>query len=1058
MPSADIKVRPRGRGTALALLIFICLIVAVIIGQTWWASTQDRLLSIDSEKKHALVAVRGLEEHANQIFDGANRAVDATIKKIRVSGADILEKPGALQRILEQEQRDTPYLQSIRYIDLNGISRITSFAPSIPSIDVSDRQYVQFLNAHPQQSEAAIGHPVKSRYDNQWIVPIARNLYDAAGRRIGLISAYILVPYFEEFYQRVAKENGAIVALYSNNGFMLLHSPFKEKLAGKDASDSIPLQTIRKGPTEGTFEEPEQADGRQLQLFAYRKIANFPVTSVYARDMDEVLAGWKRRTTDRILFAGAAIGFVLALAALLALQIRRLQKSANRLSASEDRYKLLFDGANDAILLWNLKQVYVDCNEAAAHLFGMPDRQHIIGRKVGDFSPPEQPLRSSMAQTRQHYIDATLQGEVQRFEWATVRNGKLCDSEVTLSRAEINNETLVLAIFHDISARKYAQALQNGQNRILHMIAAGDELDNILTEIALFMQKHAPHICCGIMLLNDAQTHFSYGITPGWTQAGRIAGMPVAMGNGCCSETVLSRCPVIIENFPGSPSVAGLEKWLGPLNFASSGSWPIMGKHGQILGALSLLYSERLTPDAADMQLVGISTDLAGIAIESRKAEEWILHLAHYDELTGLPNRFLFIQHLHKALMLAERQQQAVAVLFLDLDRFKNINDTFGHEIGDQVLHDTAARMRLSLREEDTIARVGGDEFLALIENYQDPRQLAEIALRLLAAAAAPFEINHHDYQLSVSIGIATYPVDGLDTQTLLKNADIAMYRAKTTGKNNYQFYSAEMNTHSVERALLEARLRKAIEQREFVVHYQPKIDAQNGRIVGAEALVRWQHPERGLLYPGEFIALAEEAGQIGALGKLVLDIACRDIAELDRGKHPFGRIAINLSAAQFNQAGLLEQISHAVASHAISPSSLEFEITESMIMHSREQAIELMNRIRALGCSLSIDDFGTGYSSLAYLKRFPVNNLKIDKSFINDISSSPNDSAIVQAIIVMAHTLGLEVIAEGVETETQLQMLQQFDCDIYQGFYFSPAVPASEFTAMIEQQGEEFF
>ncbi len=1055
MPASDLKNRP---ARALpALLFFVALIAAVIIGQLWWASAQDRRLSLESEQANALVAVRGLEEHASQILHGTDRAIDATIKAMR-SDHDILADTENLRQILTREQQNTVYLQSIRYIDVSGISRTTSFSlPSAP-VDVSDRQYIRFLNAHPQRKESAIGHPVQSRYDGQWIVPVARNVFNLDGVRIGMIGAYIRVSYFEDFYQRVAKDNRALVSLYSNNGFVLIRSPFDERVMGLDISAFPSVQGISKGAVEGSFEAQAPLFEMRQHLFAWRKLADFPVTAIYARDMAEVLAPWKRRTTDRILFASLILGCMLALAALLAIQIRRLQESANHLSASENRYETLLEGANDAILLWNRDNVYVDCNQAAVALFGVSDKQQIIGRKVGDFSPPEQPsLPSSSPQSRQRRIDAALRGEPQHFEWVTWRHGKLCSSDVTLSRAEINNEPLVLAVFHDISLRKHAQALQKGQNRILHMIAAGEDLNAILTEIVLFVQQHAPHACCAILLLEEAQSHFSYAIGPSiMQQTNAIKGMPVAIGNGCCSETVLSRCPVIIEDFRGSPEMIGLQQWTGPLDFASSGSWPIMGKRGQLLGAFTILYGRRQTPDADDMQLVGISTDLAGIAIESRKAEERILHLAHYDELTGLPNRFLFIQHLDKALAHAERQHNTIAVLFLDLDRFKNINDTFGHEAGDRVLRASAARMQQALREQDTIARVGGDEFLALVEDYRDPHKLGEIAQRLLTEAAAPFEINGHEYQLSVSIGIATYPDDGLDAQTLLKNADIAMYRAKTTGKNNYQFYSAEMNIHSVERAALEARLRKAIEQREFVVYYQPKVDVESGRIVGAEALVRWQHPERGLLFPGEFITLAEEAGLIGALGMLVLDIACRDIADFERNGQTFGRVAINLSAAQFSQADLLQQVRKTVAAWQVSPSSLEFEITESMVMFNREQAILLMDGIRDLGCTLSIDDFGTGYSSLAYLQRFPVNSVKIDKSFINDIPHGANDSAIVQTIIAMAHSLGLEVTAEGVETAIQLQTLQQLGCDMFQGFYFSKAVPVAEFAALIENQNSE--
>ena len=621
MPASNLKTRP---ARALpALLFFVALITAVIIAQLWWASAQDRRLLLDSERANALVAVRGLEEHAGQILHGADRAIDATIKTLHGSGEDILADEEKLRRILVREQQNTAYLQSIRYIDLNGISRTTSFAQQIGPIDLSDRQYIRFLAAHPERTESRIGQPIRSRYDDQWIVPIARNLFDLKGKRIGIIGAYIRISYFEEFYQRVARNNGAMVSLYANDGFILVRSPFDERYMGMDISSFPAVQGISDGNIEGSLEGAAPLFEQRPHLFVWRKLADFPVTAVYARDMGAVLAPWEQRTRDRLLFAGVAIGFILALAALLAIQVRRLQRSSAHLSASENRYETLFEGVNDAILLWNRDNVYVDCNQAAVAMFGVTDKQQIVGRKIGDFSPAEQPRMASTPHSRQARIDAALRGEPQHFEWSTWRHGKLFPSDVTLSRAEINNESLVLAVFHDISIRKRAQALQSGQNQILHMIAAGDDLNAILTEIVLFVQQHAPHACCAILLLDDAHTHFSYAIGPSIMQeADAVSGMPVVIGNGCCSETVLSRYPVIIEDFQGHPSRIGLQAWTGPLDFASSGSWPIMGKRGQILGAFTMLFSERRTPDADDMQLVGISTDLAGIAIESRKAEE----------------------------------------------------------------------------------------------------------------------------------------------------------------------------------------------------------------------------------------------------------------------------------------------------------------------------------------------------------------------------------------------------------------------------------------------------
>jgi len=368
------------------------------------------------------------------------------------------------------------------------------------------------------------------------------------------------------------------------------------------------------------------------------------------------------------------------------------------------------------------------------------------------------------------------------------------------------------------------------------------------------------------------------------------------------------------------------------------------------------------------------------------------------------------------------------------------------------VLREVSQRFRQCLRLSDIVARVGGDEFILLVDVFSDPKDLSDIADKLLIAAAIPFDIYGQECQLSASIGIATYPADGEDAQTLMKNADIAMYRAKHKGKNNYQFYASEMNVHTIERLAFEARLRRALERREFVVHYQPKLDVRSGRIVGAEALVRWNHPERGILYPAEFIDLAEEAGLIGRVGMLVLDIACRDVLEFKAAYPEFGRLSINLSGAQFNEVRLLEDVLSVVEFWRVDPGNIEFEITESMVMHNSDYAIDLMDSLKEAGFSLSIDDFGTGYSSLAYLKRFPVDSVKIDRSFIQDIPEDVNDTAIVLAIVAMAHTLGLKVIAEGVETAIQLETLAKSSCDEYQGYYFSRAVSKSKFLSLLEK------
>lgn len=1048
-----VTVRPL-RDARLILLFFIGLTIAALIGQTWWAIVQDRHLTIESEKRNSMAIVRSLGVHAEQILERAEHALVDASEEMRGEDGTTLAGQQAMHRLLSREAVGLQSLAALWGVDLQGVNWITSLPHPAPGTDFGKLRFIRFLSTHPAFTKTAIGLPMQIGYGNEWTIPIARNLYDREGRHIGIIGASVRIAYFLDFYAKVADSRNASITLRTNDGFVLIRTPFDERTLGRDVSKSAAFLKIHGDQFEGAFEDISIIDGRH-RLFTYAKAADYPVTTLYALAMKNVLAPWKSRSVQKILLSGATILFIGILAFFLLLHIQRLRRTESSLATSEKRYRMLYENATDALLVIDRQQVYVDCNNAAVKLFGLQDKQQIIGKSAGDFSPPLQPATPSSHADRQRLIDAALAGEPQQFEWVIERNGELHYSEITLSRASTDDKPLALCIVRDIQARKKSEELEKGQNQILHSIAAGADLQRILNQIILFIEQRAPHSRCMMLLLNEEQSRFTWGAGPNISDELKeaLSGMEIKEGSGACSEVVLTQYPLMIEDMASHASTGEMRHLFVQNGFLSCGCWPIMGRRGQILGAFSMLYARSCIPSTQDVQLVGISTDLAGIAIESRWAEDRIRHLAHFDELTGLPNRFLYIQYLTKALLQSERSQTPVGVLFLDLDRFKNINDTFGHESGDAVLRNVSGHFRECLRDSDTIARVGGDEFIVLVENYSDPRHLGEIAQRLLIAAAHPFEIDGQECQLSASIGIATYPHDGDSSQLLLRNADIAMYRAKSLGKNNYQFYSAAMNTHSVERLALETRLRRAIERREFVVHYQPKVDVRSGRIVGAEALVRWQHPEQGLLFPGAFIGLAEETGLIGALGMLVLDIACCGIDAFTKAGIAFGRVAINLSGSQLNDANLLLDVKHIIGTRQIDPAGLEFEITESMVMNNRDQAIALMDEIRAMGFTLSIDDFGTGYSSLAYLKRFPVDSVKVDKSFIDDIPQDANGLAIVQAIIAMAHTLGLRVIAEGVETTVQLETLQKFGCDEYQGFYFSKAISESEFIALVKQQ-----
>lgn len=439
---------------------------------------------------------------------------------------------------------------------------------------------------------------------------------------------------------------------------------------------------------------------------------------------------------------------------------------------------------------------------------------------------------------------------------------------------------------------------------------------------------------------------------------------------------------------------------------------------------------------------VGMFTDITA----RKQAEERLRVLAYHDPLTGLPNRALFHTLLSQALAKAQRHHRLGAVLFIDLDRFKNINDTLGHPVGDLLLKEAATRLMACLRQSDTIARLGGDEFTILLEEIAHERDAIIVAQKILAALAEPFNLAGHEVFVTASIGISLFPHDGNDVEALLKNADTALYRTKEQGRNGYTLYTAEMNALALKRMALENSLRRAVERSEFLLHYQPRVALDTGRVICVEALLRWQHPELGLVMPDQFISLAEETGLIMPVGEWVLRTACAQAKAWQASGFPALRVSVNLSARQFSQPGIVAQVAKALSDAGLAPNSLELELTESTVMQDAEDAIAKLNALKQLGVYLSIDDFGAGYSSLEYLKHFPIDTLKIDRSFVQDVPGNSDDGAIVRAIIAMAHSLKIKVTAEGVETAEQLGFLRAYQCDEMQGYYFGMPLPTHEF------------
>ncbi|MBI3562914.1 MAG: EAL domain-containing protein [Gammaproteobacteria bacterium] len=436
---------------------------------------------------------------------------------------------------------------------------------------------------------------------------------------------------------------------------------------------------------------------------------------------------------------------------------------------------------------------------------------------------------------------------------------------------------------------------------------------------------------------------------------------------------------------------------------------------------------------------------------ERMHTQERLRFMAHHDALTELPNRVLFLDRLKQAIARARWHERKVAVMFMDLDRFKNINDTLGHNIGDQLLIRLTQRLAGSVRTGDTVARFGGDEFAILLDDVATEQDVTLVAKKILSKLAPVFEIEQRELFITASIGISIFPADGDDSEALLRNADVAMYRAKDMGRNNYQFYSSEMSARAFERLTLENALRYALHRQEFFLLYQPQVDARSGQLIGVEALLRWQHPELGIVMPSDFVTLLEETGLIVPVGEWVIKQACQQ-ARLWQQQGIKLKMSVNLSGRQFNDPDFLGAVQTILSEAQVSPGALEFELTESLLMRNASNTLQALDTLNTLGVQLAIDDFGTGYSSLSYLRRFPITTLKVDRSFVRDVIKDPDDAAIATAIIVMAQSLNLNVVAEGVETEEQLSFLQSLDCYHIQGYYFSQAVSVEQIATLYTQ------
>jgi diguanylate cyclase (GGDEF)-like protein/PAS domain S-box-containing protein len=724
-------------------------------------------------------------------------------------------------------------------------------------------------------------------------------------------------------------------------------------------------------------------------------------------------------------------------------------------SAEPIPLQTLIDWFPDNVWVKDLDSRFVIANKITASRIGVAGPAELIGKSDLDLHPVELARKFLTDERRviesgEPIIDMEecIVGPSGIKRWMLVTKLPL--------RNERNEIFGVAGISRDITQRKLAEALREGQAEILQMIAMSAPLEQVLAQLMRLVESQLDGIFGSVLLLEIDKVTLRHGAAPSlpeiYVQA--INGARIGPKAGSCGTAVYRREPVIVTDVMSDPLWEDYRQVIGPHGYRSCWSTPILSYQGEVLGVFAMYSKSVREPRAVETRLIEVATRIAGIAIERKHAEDRIQFMATHDALTGLPNRSLLKERLSQALHHAQRYDRWVTAAFVDLDNFKIINDSLGHSAGDELLKIVAGRMLDCVRATDTVVRLGGDEFvIVLFDQPRSPELISSTLQRIRAAIAAPIRVEGRDLRVTSSLGVATYPNDGWDADTLLANADAAMYRAKELGRDNFQLYTPKLNIKVHEKLLLQEELRSAVERSEFLLHYQPQLDLRTGRIFAVEALIRWNHPIRGMISPQSFVPLAEESGLIVPMGDWVLHEACRqNKAWHDAGLSPLS-ISVNLSARQFRERNLIDRVLNALTITGLAAPFLELELTESVIMQDVAAAVVTMKELRALGVKLAIDDFGTGYSSLSALKRFPVNRLKIDRSFISDIGSNDADRAVTSAVISMGRKLGLKVIAEGVETDEQLAFLRENDCDELQGYRFSRPLPPQEIQELLRQE-----
>ncbi len=720
--------------------------------------------------------------------------------------------------------------------------------------------------------------------------------------------------------------------------------------------------------------------------------------------------------------------------------------SGDEAARAEADFRLLVQGVEDcAIYMVNIDGTVASWNLGAQRISGY-SADEIIGSHVSKFFTPQDVQMGKPIQALQA---ATHSGRYKVENWRLRKDGSCFWAEVIITALRDPKGELrgYCHVTRDLTEKKQTELLEIDRRQIMEMVVQGQPLKAVLERLVKIIERHCPDAIPSVLVLRDE--HLEHYVAPN---------LPPIFVNAMGKD--LSRLiggqnadATLVSDIKTDPHWEPLRAAAGQIGLETALLIPVCSGKGELLGAFTSFYLDKCVPEKSEIELLKTLARLTALAIEHRRLTDQLSYQAQHDPLTGLPNRVLMEDRLQNAISQTARNNRMVALMFIDLDRFKIINDTLGHEAGDLLLQQVTQRFLSIIRKSDTLVRMGGDEFTLILPDLDDRADAVRVAQKLLDVFKSPMNIAGHDLFVSASIGIGVYPQDGKTSAELQKNADVAMYRAKNAGRNAVECFAPEMNAAAMEKLQLEGELRRAIEQNEFILLYQPQV-ATDGTLCGFEALLRWKHPKRGMIPPIKFIPIAEDTGLIVQLGTWVIQEACRQTKAWQDAGYQNVKVAVNVSARQFQQVDFVQTTADALKAAKLDPKFLELELTESLLMSDPEHETPKLQAVRELGCGIAIDDFGTGYSSLAYLRKLPIDTLKIDGSFVREIQDgNSKDAAVVQAITSLAHSLGMKVVAEGVEYENQRKYLHSIGCDQMQGYLFGKPKHASEVQQLLEWQ-----